>query len=199
MRVIPLPDGEFVRVSDRPTDDGEFAEPLPFGLDLDDAVAVRARDVVAGDLVLALTLDEGGGLEADHCPRPFQAVPRPVTECTCEGCEECAGLETWTLADHARVADLGWRYVCLVPAEGVEACVIERSNRPVVVVRAERVAQAEAADVPGLRRFTVTYSVEVEARSHAEALQLAPARVRADLDVLEGSCRVAVGTDGEER
>ncbi|WP_143664390.1 hypothetical protein [Streptomyces sp. NRRL B-24572] len=171
-----------LHVDDRPTDDDEFDSPLPYGLTLDDAVAVRAREVEAGDLVIAFTQEQFGARRADHCPQPFPAAPTSPPGCGGRACEECAKLEAWTLADHARVADLAWRYVCLSPAEAGEPCVIERTNMPVIVVRAERVQRAKAASGPLRRPFSVTWSTELEAANPEEAAQLAYEQVRAQLE-----------------
>lgn len=198
MRLMTLTDGsESLLVDDRPADDDLFDSPLPYGLTLDDAVAVRAREVEAGDLVVALTAGEPGARQVDHCPLPFPAVPQSISACPCTGCEECAELEEWTMADHARVADVGWRYVCLSPSERDESCVIERSNRPVVVVRAARVQRARAASEAVRRMFTVTWSMDVEAATAEEAQRLASAQARRELED-PSATRWAVSVCAEE-
>ncbi|MEU9699499.1 hypothetical protein [Streptomyces sp. NPDC047981] len=198
MRLMTLTDGtESLLVDDRPVDDCLFAAPLPYGLTLDDAVAVRAREVEPGDLVVALTFEESGTRQVSHCPGPFPAAPRPPAACPCEGCAECDELDEWTLADHRRVADVAWRYVCLCPSERDEGCVIEPSNRPVIVVRAERVERAKATRKPIRRPFTAAWSVEVEAGSPEEAARLGAERVREQLGAMS-TMRWSVSEAGGE-
>ncbi|MFF0481912.1 hypothetical protein [Streptomyces sp. NPDC004435] len=197
---MTLADGTVsLHVDDRPTDDDEFDSPLPYGLTLDDAVAVRAREVEAGDLVVAFTDEQFGARRVDHCPQPFPAAPTSPPGCAGRACEECAKLEAWTLADHARVADLAWRYVCLSPAEAGEPCVIERANLPVIVVRAERVERAKAASGPVRRPFSVTWSADVEAADPEEAAQLAYEQVRAQVEAATAMRWEVSESEGEAR
>ncbi|MFD7334869.1 hypothetical protein ACFV98_02550 [Streptomyces violascens] len=172
MNWLTLPGtSEPLALSDRPTDD-DFS-PLPHGLTLDDVVAVRALGVKPGDLVVAL-FDDGTGLHpTEHAPGPYLADPHTVCECPCDGCAECDVLDSWTSAGHGRVADIGWRYVCLAPAEDDDPCVVVLSNRPVAVIPADVVAAAEAAAGPPVRTYRVTWSADFEASSPQEAARLA--------------------------
>ncbi|MFJ2627731.1 hypothetical protein ACIO6T_31095 [Streptomyces sp. NPDC087532] len=160
MRTLVLADhpGPLV-LPDRPTTDDY--PPLPHGLTLDDAVARRAHQVGPGDLLLAEFTDATGTgpRPAEHIPDPYPAAPHPLSACPCTGCEACNAMDSWTLADHSRTADIGWRYVCLAPAEDGEPCTIVLRNRPMAVIPAGTVARARAqyptrpatvaADAPG--------------------------------------------------
>lgn len=128
---------------DRPTTD-DFA-PLPHGLTLDDAVAVRAHQVRPGDLLVAEFTDGTGLRPTEHIPDPYPADPHPLAECPCTGCEACEEINDWTLGDHSRTADTGWRYVCLAPSQDGEPCTIVLRNRPMAVIPADVVARAQAA------------------------------------------------------
>ncbi|MEV0437696.1 hypothetical protein AB0I84_40890 [Streptomyces spectabilis] len=146
--------------------------PLPYGLTLDDAVAVRAHEVKAGDLAVAQFSDGTGVRPTMHVPEPFPADPHAPSACPCEGCEECEDMDAWTLAEHSRVADVDWRFVCLAPAEDGEACVLVLRNRPVAVIPADVVARAKEV-VPPVRTFGVMWSADFEASSPEEAARLA--------------------------
>ncbi|MER5301384.1 hypothetical protein ABT039_18180 [Streptomyces lasiicapitis] len=154
----------------RPSND-DFP-PLPFGLTLDDAVAVRAHEVKAGDLVVAQFSDGTGVRPTMHVPVPSPADPHLPSACSCEGCEECDDMDAWTLAEHSRVADVDWRFVCLIPAEDGEACILVLRNRPVAVIPAEVVARAEEAAVP-VRTYRAAWFADFEASSPEEAACLA--------------------------
>ncbi|MFG2141910.1 hypothetical protein [Streptomyces sp. NPDC048650] len=167
-------------LTDRPT--AEDFEPLPYGLSLDDAVAVRAHEVKAGDLVVAQFSDGTGVRPTEHAPTPFPADPHTVSDCPCEGCEECDNVDGWTMTNPDRVADVGWRFVCLHPSEPGddeyedEPCVIALRNRPVVVIPVSVVADArQAAEEakPPVRMYGVTWSDDFEASSPEEAARLA--------------------------
>ncbi|MGC5042423.1 hypothetical protein ACLQ16_03800 [Streptomyces albidoflavus] len=171
MRTLALADSsETLFLTDRPTA-ADFP-PLPHGLTLDDAVAVRAHEVKAGDLVVAQFSDGTGVRPTEHVPEPFPADPHTVSTCPCEGCEECEDLDAWTLAEHSRVADVDWRFVCLAPAEDDEACVLVLRNRPVAVIPADVAARAEEAEPP-VRTYGVMWSADFEASSPQEAARQA--------------------------
>ncbi|GHG80697.1 hypothetical protein [Streptomyces griseocarneus] len=176
MRTLPF-DSETLHLTDRPIDP-DFP-PLPHGLTLDQAVAVHAHEVKAGDLVLAVFSDESGTRRAEHVPTPYRADPHALRDCPCEGCEECDDIDRWTLADHGRVADVGWRFVCLAPSERGESgeddepCAIELRNRPVAVILADVVAAVEEATRAPVRTYGVMWSADFEASSPQEAAQLA--------------------------
>ncbi|MGG7574169.1 hypothetical protein [Streptomyces sirii] len=176
MRTLTL-GSESLPFTDRPT--GPDYPPLPYGLTLDQAVAVYAHEVKAGDLVLADFSDESGTRRAGHVPTPYRADPHTLRECPCEGCEECDDVDGWTLADHSRVADVGWRFVCLAPSEhgkseeGQEPCAIELRTRPVAVIHAAIVDAAEEATRLPVRTYGVMWSADFEASSPQEAARLA--------------------------
>lgn len=175
MRFLTLADGsDTLALTDRPT--AEDFPPLPYGLTLGQAVAVRAHEVHAGDLVVADFPDENGVRQAGHIPTPYPAAPHALRDCPCEGCEECDDVDAWTLADHSRVADVGWRFVCLAPTEDDEPCAIVLRNRPVAVIPADVVARAERAAeaaAPPVRTYGVMWSADFEASSPEEAARLA--------------------------
>ncbi|MFI1012594.1 hypothetical protein [Streptomyces sp. NPDC020965] len=131
----PLP------LTDRPTGD-EF-DPLPYGLTLAQAVAVRACDVKAGDLVVAEFDDMSGARRSLHIPGPYRAAPSALRDCPCNGCAECDDMDSWTFAEPSRVADTAWRFVCLSPAEDGEPCAIVLAYRPVAVIPAAVVTRVE--------------------------------------------------------
>ncbi|NUL27506.1 hypothetical protein [Streptomyces lunaelactis] len=171
---------ETLHLTDRPT--APDYPPLPYGLTLDQAVAVHAHEVKSGDLVLADFSDESGTRRAGHIPTPYPADPHALRDCPCEGCEECDDVDTWTLGDHSRVGDVGWRFVCLSPSEhgegdeGGEPCAIELRNRPIAVIPADVVTAAEKAAEEAaspVRTFGVMWSADFEASSPQEAAQLA--------------------------
>ncbi|MEU1313336.1 hypothetical protein ABZ419_31195 [Streptomyces cinnamoneus] len=180
--------------------------PLPYGLTLNQAVAVHAHQVKAGDLVLAAFSGKSGTRHAEHVPTPYPADPHALRDCPCEGCEECDDVDTWTLGDHGRVADVGWRFVCLAPSErgeggeGDEPCAIELRNRPVAVIPADAVAAAEEAARPPVRTYGVMWSADFEASSPQEAAQLAYEQLKSyatdgwppELEVMDESGRVTV-------
>ncbi|RLU79918.1 hypothetical protein CTZ27_35795 [Streptomyces griseocarneus] len=173
MRTLTL-GPESLALADRPT--GTDYPLLPYGLSLDQAVAVYAHEVKAGDLLLVAFPDESGIRRAEHVPTPYRADPHALRDCPCEGCEECDDVDDWTLADHSRVADAGWRFVCLAPSEhgeDGEPCAIELRNQPVAVIPADVVAAAELAAKPSERRYRVMWSVDFEASSPQGAAQLA--------------------------
>ncbi|WP_435244297.1 hypothetical protein [Streptomyces sioyaensis] len=170
MRILTL-GAEDLLLPDRPI--APDFPPLPYGLSLDQAVAVHAHEVRAGDLVVADFPDENGTRRAGHIPTPYPATPHALRDCPCEGCEECDDMDSWTLADHSRVADIGWRFICLAPAEGDEPCAIVPRNRPVAVIRADVVACAEAAAAVPVRTYGVRWSADFEASSPLEAARLA--------------------------
>ncbi|MGA5134977.1 hypothetical protein ACPCTO_34860 [Streptomyces olivoreticuli] len=173
MRTLPL-GSETLRLTDRPI--APDYPPLPHGLTLDQAVAVHAHKVKAGDLVLAVFPDENGTRRAEHVPTPYPADPYPLRDCPCEECEECDDVDAWTLGDHSRVADVGWRFVCLAPSErdeDGEPCAIELRNRPVAVIPADVVAAAEEATRPPARTYGVMWLADFEASSPQEAAQFA--------------------------
>ncbi|MFE0058745.1 hypothetical protein [Streptomyces sp. NPDC059003] len=173
MRTLTLADSpELLSLTDRPTDDDGFG-PLPYGLTLDQAVAVRAHEVKSGDLVVAQFSDGTGVRPTEHVPEPFPADPHTVSACPCEGCEECDDMDAWTLQEHSRVADVDWRFLCLTPAEGREPCVIVLRNRPVAVIPADVVARAEEAAGTRVRTYGVMWSADFEASSPEEAARLA--------------------------
>ncbi|MFJ9416655.1 hypothetical protein ACIRPT_21035 [Streptomyces sp. NPDC101227] len=173
MRTLVLADSsDTLPLTDRPTAD-DFP-PLPHGLTLSDVVAVRAHQVKLGDLVVAQFSDGTGVRPTEHVPVPFLADPHSFSDCPCEGCEECDDMDAWTLAEHSRVADVGWRFLCLAPAEDDEPCVIVLRNRPVAVIPADVVARAEeATSEPPVRTYGVMWSADFEATSPQEAARLA--------------------------
>ncbi|MFZ3491769.1 hypothetical protein ACODT5_00760 [Streptomyces sp. 5.8] len=178
MRTLPLSDGSGVlSLNNRPADD-DFL-PLPHGLTLDDAVAVRAHEVRAGDLLVAEFSDGTGVRPTEHVPAPYPADPHAVRDCPCSGCEECEGLELWTLAGHGRVADVGVRFICLAPSDDDEPCTLVLRNRPVAVIRADVVARAEAAaETPPESVYSVTWHNDFEASSPLAAARLAYEQLR---------------------
>ncbi|MEU6346586.1 hypothetical protein ABZ883_37205 [Streptomyces sp. NPDC046977] len=180
MHTLPLPDGSGVlSLTDRPTDDNFL--PLPHGLTLDDAVAVRAHEVRAGDLLVAEFSDGTGVRPTEHVPAPYPAHPHAVRDCPCKGCEECEDLGTWTLAEPGRVADVALRFICLAPAEDDEPCTLVLRNRPVAVIRADVVARAEAAAEKAPESesvYSVTWHNDFEASSPQEAARLAYEQLR---------------------
>ncbi|MEU8540835.1 hypothetical protein AB0C52_12760 [Streptomyces sp. NPDC048717] len=189
---MTLADGsESFPVADRPTDDDLFTFPLPYGLTLDDAVAIRAREVSSGDLVVALTVEGAGMREVDHCPEPFLASPHSPLACPCEVCDVCEALTDWIMVDPARLAEVEWRYVCLSPSSVDDDCVIEPSARPVIAVRAEVVERArarivepqvvEVEVVEPARRYVVAWRHEVEADSPEGAAAAVYGQIRAHL------------------
>ncbi|MEU8911732.1 hypothetical protein [Streptomyces nigrescens] len=176
MRTLTLVDSsDAFSLTDRPTAD-DFP-PLPYGLTLDDAVAVRAHEVKAGDLVLAEFAEgTGGRRRVGHVPTPYPADPHTLRDCPCEGCEECEDVDAWTLAEHSRVADVSWRFVCLAPAEDDEPCAILLRNSPMAVIPAAvavRAQQAAEEAEPPVRTYGVMWSADFEASSPQEAAQLA--------------------------
>lgn len=173
MRTLPLSDSsDVLTLTDRPTTD-DFS-PLPHGLTLDAVVAVRAHEVKAGDLVVAQFSDGTGVRPTEHVPVPYPADPHAMSTCPCEGCEECDDMDAWTLQEHSRVADVGWRFLCLAPAEDEEPCVIVLRNRPVAVIPADVVASAQAAaEEPPVRTYGVMWTADFEASSPEEAARLA--------------------------
>ncbi|MFK0294290.1 hypothetical protein ACIQU6_27985 [Streptomyces sp. NPDC090442] len=178
MRTLTLPDGSEVLFPDRPAS-ADFG-PLPYKLTVDGAAAVRACQVQSGDLVVAQFPDVAGIRATDHVPEPFVANPRAVSDCPCDGCVECEELDAWTLADHARIADADWRFICLAPPEGDEPCLIVTSNQPIAVIRDGVVARAKAAaaDSP-VRTFRVMWSIDFEARTPEEAARRAYEQLQA--------------------
>ncbi|MFZ3557135.1 hypothetical protein [Streptomyces sp. BH055] len=170
--------GEQRALSPRPLN--ETYEPLPYGLTLGDAVAVRAREVAAGDVVVAV-FGAGANDASAHVPSPYVADPHSLAGCPCEECEECDDMDAWTMADPAREADLGWRFVCLAPSEDGEPCEIWPSARAVVVLCADVVERARAAAEEGqdaaeeapVREYGVMWSADFEASSPQEAARLA--------------------------
>ncbi|MBT2396294.1 hypothetical protein [Streptomyces sp. ISL-100] len=168
---------ESLHLTDRPT--ASDYPPLPFGLTLDQAVAVHAHEVKAGDLVLADFSDRSGTRRAGHIPTPYPADPHALRNCPCEGCEECEDVDAWTLGDHGRVADVGWRFVCLSPSEhgeggeGDEPCAIELRHRPMAVIPAAVVTAAEKAAEEAVRTYGVKWYADFEASSPHEAARLA--------------------------
>ncbi|GHF32977.1 hypothetical protein GCM10010218_12560 [Streptomyces mashuensis] len=203
MRTLAL-GSETLHLTDRPIDPDH--PPLPYGLTLDQAVAVHAHEVKAGDLVLAAFSDESGARQAEHVPTPYSADPHALRDCPCEGCEECEDVDTWTLGDHGRVADVGWRFVCLAPSErgegdeGDEPCAIELRNLPVAVIPADVVAAAEEAARPPVRTYGVMWSADFEASSPQEAARLAYEQLKSyatdgwppELEVTDEAGRVTV-------
>ncbi|QDN54052.1 hypothetical protein [Streptomyces sp. S1D4-20] len=157
---------------DRPTTD-DF-DPLPHGLTLDDAVAVRAHQVRPGDLLIAEFTDGTGVRPTEHIPGPCPADPRPLSGCPCEGCETCDEVTAWTLGDHSRTADTLWRFVCLAPSEDGEPCTIVLRNRPVAVIPADTVARAQAAlpraSTAGLAPRSAFDDAETVLRAAAKAM-----------------------------
>ncbi|MGG2460184.1 hypothetical protein ACO0M4_10240 [Streptomyces sp. RGM 3693] len=184
MLTLTLDDSpELLSLTDRPT--GADYPPLPYGLTLDQAVAVRAREVKAGDLVLAEFSDESGVRRAGHVPAPYAADPHALEDCPCEGCEECDDVDAWTLAEYSRVADVGWRFICLSPAEEDEPCALAVRSRPMAVIPAGVVSaakEAAAKAVPPVRTFTVTWTADFEADSPQEAIRLAYAQLKSYAD-----------------
>ncbi|GGW94740.1 hypothetical protein [Streptomyces noursei] len=184
MLTLTLADSpELLPLTDRPT--GPDYPPLPYGLTLDQAVAVRAREVKAGDLVLVEFSDESGVRRAGHIPTPYAAEPHALEDCPCDGCEECDDVDAWTLAEHSRVADVGWRFICLSPAEEDEPCALTVRNRPMAVIPADVVSAAKAAAAkaaPPVRTFTVTWTADFEANSPEEAIRLAYAQLKSYSD-----------------
>ncbi|MFD8900545.1 hypothetical protein [Streptomyces ardesiacus] len=132
-RVLTLPGStdRFV-VTDRPeltlTD---RYRPLPDGMNTSHLTVVRAHQVRAGDVVVALFSDGPGTRRAEHLEEAFTADPRDYSGCQ-EGCEECEDT-----AASGLTAD---RYVCLAPADDVMDCVIVFRNTPVAIVPAETAA-----------------------------------------------------------
>ncbi|MGI5337740.1 hypothetical protein ACQEVS_10225 [Streptomyces sp. CA-181903] len=174
MRFLTLADGSAVLpLPDRPTGT-DFPSPLPCGLSLDDAVAVRAHEVKAGDLVVYEFPDGTGVRRSGHVPVPFSAAPHTITACPCEWCEECEDLEAWTLGGHDRVADVDWRFLCLAPSDDDEPCAIMLRNQPVAVIPAGAVKRAEeaVAELP-TRTYHVTWRADFEASSVRDAALLA--------------------------
>lgn len=173
MRTLTLADSsDTLALPDRPT--GDDYTPLPYGLTLGEAVAVRAHEVKAGDLVVAEFPDESGIRQVEHIPTPFPADPHTLRDCPCQGCEECDDVDDWTLANHGRIADLGWRFVCLAPSEDDEPCALTLRQRPIAVIPAAVVATAQAsAEEPPEPLYTVVWSCDFEASSPQEAAQLA--------------------------
>ncbi|MGW1275561.1 hypothetical protein ACWD4V_01200 [Streptomyces tsukubensis] len=184
MLLITLTDGtESLNLDDRPT--GDDYEPLPYGLTLDHVAAVRARDVEAGDLVVADFPDNSGIREARHMPVVFLAAPHRLGDCPCEGCGECSDMDERLEVDGRRAADLDWRYVCLAPSEDGEPCALTLRARPVAVIRADRVAAARVAAaraLPPTRDFSVTWRADFEARDAMEAILLAYEQIRSYAD-----------------
>ncbi|MCX4677669.1 hypothetical protein OG413_20570 [Streptomyces sp. NBC_01433] len=189
MRTLISAGSETLTISDRPT--SSYFTPLPHGLALDDVVAVRAHEVKAGDLVVALFSDGTGVRPAVHVPEAFPADPHAFADCSCRGCQECDDMDSWTFVDDSRVADVGWRFVCLAPAEDDEPCVLVLRNRPIAVIPADIVARAEQAAAPaaeeraeqaaapaeGGRTYTVGWFSEFEVSTPREAAEAAQAQM----------------------
>ncbi|MFP3991049.1 hypothetical protein U9R90_26985 [Streptomyces sp. E11-3] len=187
MRTLTLSDSrEPLPLTDRPT--GADFPPLSYGLTLDQAVAVRAHEVKAGDLVIAELSDETGVRRTWHIPAPYFANPHALKDCPCKGCEACNEVDDWTLADHSRVVDVGWRFICLSPAEeydDYEPCVLVVRNRPIAVIPANVVAAAREAVANAaqpVRTFTVTWTADFQADSPIGAARLAYAQLRSYAD-----------------
>ncbi|MYW67194.1 hypothetical protein GTY65_24450 [Streptomyces sp. SID8379] len=206
--------GEQRTMSPRPQH--ETFEALPYGLTLDDAVAVRAHQVAAGDVVCATFGNGTRQSPPAHVPAPYEANPHTMAECPCEGCDECDDMESWTLAAPERVADLGWRFVCLAPAEDGEPCEIWPRERPVVVLRADVVEsarmaaeEAQRAEEAPVRTFGVTWTADFEASTPEEAAQLAYEQLKsyADADAWapvlvvedEGGTSTTIDLHGDEQ
>ncbi|MEW2493848.1 hypothetical protein AB0942_09910 [Streptomyces nodosus] len=128
---------------ERPVSD-DF-DPLPHGLTLGHAVAVRAHQVRPGDLLVAEFTDGTGQRPTQHIPGPYPADPHPLADCPCQGCETCEEITTWTLGDHGRTADTPWRFVCLAPSQDDEPCTIVLRNQPFAVIPADVLTRAQAA------------------------------------------------------
>ncbi|MCX4682061.1 hypothetical protein OG413_43555 [Streptomyces sp. NBC_01433] len=174
MRILTLSDSSGgLSLTDRPT--GDDFLPLPHGLTLDDAVAVRASDVRAGDLVVAKFSDGAGVRPTEHIPAPYLANPHAVgVDCPCGGCAECQDLETWTLAEPDRVAGVAMRFICLAPAENSEPCTIVLRNRPLAVISSDVVKRAQsAAEKPRELVYSVTWHCNFDASTPQEAVRLA--------------------------
>ncbi|WP_031102404.1 hypothetical protein [Streptomyces sp. NRRL S-146] len=206
MRALTLVDGTATfHLDDRPTNDPDY-EPLPYGLTLDQAIAVRARHVEPGDLVVAEFTDKG---TTGHIPTPYTSIPHAIADCPCNGCEECDDIDAWTMENHARVADIGWRYVCLSPSEPAteefeaEPCAIVFSNRPMAVIRAETVASAQAAAEAAqdtkspVRTYGVMWSADFEASSPQEAARLAYEQLKGYADDAWSPELEVTGEDGQ--
>ncbi|MGG2460619.1 hypothetical protein ACO0M4_12510 [Streptomyces sp. RGM 3693] len=142
-------------------------------------MAVRAHQVKPDDLVVAYLANGTGVRPAKHVPEPFPAAPHTFADCPCNGCDECDDMDAWTLADHARVADVGWRFVCLAPSEDDEPCVVVLRNQPVAVVPADVAARARAAAAPPVRTYGVVWTDDFEAASPQEAARLAYEQLKA--------------------
>ncbi|MGA5453845.1 hypothetical protein ACPCVO_45250 [Streptomyces umbrinus] len=145
MRVISL-DGLPLTLDERPTT--EDYEPLPSGLSLNLAVAVRAVDVKPGDLVVAVfsRSDRPGA----PTPGPYPADPHTLPGNPCTGCEECEDAE--------QLVDAVARLVCLHPSEDGEPCALERRNAPVAVIPAAVVALRQE-ETPEVEYATLTVVV----------------------------------------
>ncbi|WP_370418949.1 hypothetical protein AB8O64_10865 [Streptomyces sp. QH1-20] len=185
MRTLTLADSsDTLTLSERPS--GADFPPLPYGLTFDDVLAVRAHEVKAGDLVVAQFSDGTGVRPAEHVPTPYPADPHTFGGCPCDGCEECDDMDVWTLAEHSRVTDVGWRFLCLAPAEDDEPCVIVLRNRPVAVIPADVVARAEeAAAEPPVQAYGVMWSADFEASSPQEAARLAYEQLKSHADAAD--------------
>ncbi|MFE7072627.1 hypothetical protein ACFU96_21350 [Streptomyces sp. NPDC057620] len=142
MRVLSL-DGLPLQLDDRPTTDDY--EPLPSGLTLDLAVAVRAVDVKPGDLVVATFRRDGRS--SVPVPGPYPAAPYTLPGNPCGGCEECEEAE--------QLVDAVARLVCLHPSEDGEPCILERRNAPVAVIPAAVVARRQE-EAPEVEYVTLT-------------------------------------------
>jgi hypothetical protein len=199
MLLITLTDGtDSLHLDDRPT--GDDYDPLPYGLTLDHVAAVRACDVEAGDLVVAEFPDDSGKRETLHLPVPFLAAPHRLRDCPCQGCGECSDMDDWLQADSSRLADLGWRYVCLAPSDDDEPCALTLRAQPVAVIRADRVAAARetaAKALPPTKSFRVSWCADFEAETAMEAILLAYEQIKSYAD-REVQAPELVAYDGHE-
>ncbi|MFD9190331.1 hypothetical protein ACFWCA_19135 [Streptomyces phaeochromogenes] len=148
MRIRSL-DGVAYTLNDRPTT--EDYEPLPSGLNLDQAVAVRAVDVKPGDLVVAVF--SRSNQPGVPIPGPYPAVPHTLPGNPCTGCEECEDAE--------QLVDAVARLVCLHPSENGEPCVLELRNTPVAVIPAVVVTRHQEG-APKVEYVTLTAVVRLD-------------------------------------
>ncbi|WP_167163093.1 hypothetical protein [Streptomyces sp. MBT27] len=149
-------------LTDRPTH-ADYV-PLPHGLTLADAVAVRAHQVDEGDLVVASSLGGTDRLRrAVHVPGPYLADPNSVAGCACQKCETCDVLNEWSSGEDRPFVR---RFVCLAPAGGGQPCAIVGLARIMAVIPAHVVQEA-------LPWHTVTWSCNFQATSAQEAAHLA--------------------------
>ncbi|MEU3862825.1 hypothetical protein AB0F03_36965 [Streptomyces sp. NPDC028722] len=111
--------------------------PLPDGMTLRHTTVVRARQVHAGDVVVAFFTDGPGTRYAEHVPQAFTAHPRRFGTCPAQ-CEECEDVHA-----HGATAD---RYLCLDGADDREDCVIVYRNTPVAIIPATAAASLPPVD-----------------------------------------------------